>query len=111
MEETEKRYYKIGEVSRLIRVPESTIRYWETEFPECRPSRTMSGLRQYTPKNIETLRVLHYLLKVKGLRIEAAKSQLKMNPQTVSRQQQILENLVEVRDELKLLLDSMKKRK
>lgn len=110
-EDLEKRYYKIGEVSRLLGVPESTLRYWETEFPECRPTRTMAGRRQYSPKNIETLRALHYLLKVKGVRIDAAKAQLKRNPETISRQQQIIENLQQVRDELQLLLDSMKKRK
>lgn len=106
-----KRYYKIGEVSDLLQVPESTLRYWEKVFPECRPTRTQTGRRQYTPHNIEKLRMVYFLLKVKGVKIEAARKQLGENPTNISRRQQILDDLTEVRDELRLLLASMKKRR
>ncbi len=109
--EIDKKYYKIGEVAEMLGVAESTLRFWEKEFPECRPARTATNRRQYTPAQIETLKALYYLLKIKGLKIEAARQQMRRNPETVTRQQQIMEGLTQVRDELKLLLASLEKRR
>lgn len=39
-----KLYYSIKEVAQLIGVSESTLRYWETEFPSIKP-RTVSSTR------------------------------------------------------------------
>lgn len=107
----EKNFYKIKEVAELIGVSESTLRYWETEFPQCKPTRTPTNRRLYTPEQIETLQAIHYLLKVKGMRIESARMQMAANPQVVSRQQKIVEGLTYVRNELQMLLSSLEKRR
>ena len=48
-------YFKIGEVSRLVGVRTSVIRYWETEFPQVRPEKGQSGHRVYRRADVEAL--------------------------------------------------------
>lgn len=109
--EYDKRYYKIKDVAEMLSVPQSTLRYWETEFPECAPRRSATNIRYYTPENIETLRIINFLIKVKGLRIEAAREQLRKNRTNVSRHTEILDLLGETRDELEEILSALTKRK
>lgn len=73
MEEFDKKYYKIKDVSELLGVSASTLRYWEQEFPECRPRRSATNIRYYKPQDIETLKIIHYLVKIKGLKIDAVR--------------------------------------
>lgn len=105
-----KKYYKIKDVAELLNVVPSTLRYWEQEFPECRPRRSNANQRYYTPENIECLRIIHYLLKVKGLRIDAAKEQLKNNRANISRNMEISDLLIKTRTELQEMLAALKKR-
>lgn len=61
-----KLYYSIKEVAQLIGVSESTLRYWESEFPSVRPKTVNSTkVRQYTEKDVEQLKVIYSLLKVR----------------------------------------------
>lgn len=111
MEDLDKKYYRIGDVAEFIGVPESTIRYWEQEFTEVSPKRVSRNIRLYTPDDIQTLRIIHYLLKVRGLRIEAAKTQMQVNRKNISRRLKVLDELTEVRDELTVMLKTLGKRK
>ncbi|MBD5172451.1 MAG: MerR family transcriptional regulator [Bacteroidales bacterium] len=111
MKDLDKKYYKIKDVAELLNVPQSTLRYWETEFPECAPRRSATNIRYYTPENIETLRIISYLIKVKGLRIDAAKEQLRNNRKNISRRTEILKVLEDTRSELEEILAGLTKRK
>lgn len=111
MEEFDKKYYKIGDVAEFIGVPETTIRYWEKEFPEISPKRALRGIRYYSPSDIETLRIIHYLLKVRGLRIDAAKIQMQVNRNNISKKLKVFDELMEVRSELETMLKTLGKRK
>lgn len=111
MEDLNKKYYKIRDVADFIGVPSATLRYWETEFPEINPSRTPTGIRQYTPEDIETLRIIHYLIRVKGLKVEAAKQQLKINRNNISKKLRVINELLDLRSELEVMLKSLTKRK
>ncbi|MBD5328545.1 MAG: MerR family transcriptional regulator [Bacteroides sp.] len=111
MEEFDKSYYKIKDVSELLGVPTSALRYWEKEFPECAPRRSSTNIRYYTPKDIETLRMINYLLKIKGLKIEAAKEQMRSNRKNISKRVDIIESLTETRNELEKLLLALQKRR
>lgn len=110
MPELDKKYYRIRDVSELIGVPQSTLRYWEREFPMCRPRRSSTNIRYYTPEDIEKLRIVHYLLKVKGLKLEAAKEQMRVNSGNMARNVKAIAQLTEVRDTLEGLLKSLTKR-
>lgn len=111
MEELDKQYYKIKDVAELLGVSASTLRYWEQEFPECKPRRSNTNIRYYKTTDIETLRIIHYLLKVKGLKIEAAKEQLRSNRTNVSNRARMLETLIDTRTQLEGLLSALTKRR
>ena len=103
-----KLYYSIKEVAQLIGVSESTLRYWETEFPSIKP-RTVSStkVRQYTEKDVEQLKVVYNLLKVRGFQIAVARKYMRENRQSVDKSSVVLETLTSVRNELKLLRDQL----
>lgn len=111
MQEFDKKYYKIRDVADFIGVPETTIRYWEKEFPEISPKRASRGIRYYSPSDIETLRIIHFLLKVRGLRIEAAKTQMRVNRNNISKKLKVLDQLSDIRNEIEVMLKTLDKRK
>ena len=47
-----KLYYSIKEVAEEVGVTESTLRYWEKEFPFLRPKVGVNKVRQYSDKDI-----------------------------------------------------------
>lgn len=106
---TDKRYYKIGDVADMLGLPQSTLRFWEQHFPMARPERNAAGTRRYTPKTIENLRILKFLLHDKGLKIEAAKEEMKTNRDGIIRRAEALARLTVVRDKLQELHDSLHK--
>ena len=62
-----KLYYSIKEVAEMFGLNESTLRFWETEFPFLKPKTAgPSKVRQYTEKDIEQVRLIHSLVKVRG---------------------------------------------
>lgn len=111
LDEFDKRYYKIRDVAALLDVAPSTLRYWESEFPEIEPRRSKSNQRYYRPEDITVLRMIHYLVKVKGLRIEAAKEEMSKNRKNVSRRLEVIELLTETRDALQEILSGLNKRR
>ncbi len=111
MLDLDKKYYKIKDVAEFLDVTQSTLRYWESEFPEITPRRTASGQRQYTPEDVESLRIIHYLLKTKGLKLDAAKFQMQQNRKNITKRLKVLDELAEVRSELDSMLKTLTKRK
>jgi DNA-binding transcriptional MerR regulator len=71
-----KRYFRIGEVSRIIGVEPYVLRFWETEFPQIRPSRADSKQRTYQRKDLEIIMEIKRLLYDEKMTIEGAKQKL-----------------------------------
>lgn len=70
--------YRIQKVSEKIEVPRSTIRFWETEFPELvKPNRTNGGQRRYSKQDISNLQKIKNLLHHKNRTIDQARIILK----------------------------------
>ena len=103
----EKKYYKISEVAEIIGLPASTLRFWESKFTIISPRRNRAGTRFYTPSDVEKIRMVAYLVKEKGLRLEAAQEQLRNNHSGVSRRAQAVTRLHDIRDKLQTLLDAL----
>lgn len=99
-----KNYYKMREASDIIGVPQSTLRYWEKEFPELVPRRSASNQRYYSPSDLELLQVIHFLVHIKGMKIDAAKEHVKHNRKNISKKLDAIEKLMYVRQELEILL-------
>ncbi len=111
MRELTKKYYKIRDAAEILNVSEATLRYWEREFPEVKPMRSTSNQRYYTPDDIEVLRIIYYLVKVRGLKIEAAKEQMRLNKTNCTKRMDIITKLTDVREELEEMLKALTKRK
>lgn len=96
-----KLYYSIKEVAQMFDIRESTLRYWETEFPRLKPKTVGQNTRQYTEKDIEQIRTIYNLVKVRGFKLAAARQMLNRNRAGVDKTSEILDTLISVRDELK----------
>ena len=107
MDPLDKKYYKIREVSEITGIPASALRYWETQFSIIRPKRNSHGSRFYTAADIEKIRMVQYLVKEKGLKIEAAQEQLRHNHSGVSTHARAVERLKAIRAELTNMLDAL----
>ncbi len=102
-----KKFYRIGDVAEILNIPTSTLRYWEKEFTVIKPKRNAKNIRVYTVKDIETIKMIYYLVKEKGLKLDAAQAMIKRNRDGVSKQFEVVERLKVVREELLKLNDSL----
>ena len=69
--------YTMGEVSEMFDVKASLIRHWESYFDELKPKRNNKGNRQFTPADVETLKVIYHLVRERGMTLDGAKKALK----------------------------------
>ena len=95
-----KKYYRISEVADILGLPASTLRFWEKEFTIIRPERSDTNRRLYTPADIETLRLIVYLVKEKGMRLDAAQDDIRRNRSNVSKRIEVIDRLRGVRERL-----------
>ena len=110
MLEPDKKYLNISEVSERTDIPAHTLRYWETEFKQLKPERH-SGIRKYSPLDVELIKKIKDLLYNKKYTIDGVKKCL-----TVDRRRKNMSNdrqvsftdskiLEEIKQELKEILD------
>jgi DNA-binding transcriptional MerR regulator len=79
-------YKTIGEVTKELglidkksgRLQTHTIRYWETQFKQIRPSIRAGKRRYYSNKVFKVIKHIKFLLKERGLTINGAKKILNM---------------------------------
>lgn len=95
--EIEKLYYSIGEVSEMLSINASTIRYWEKEFDMLKPKKNAKGDRFFTKEDIEKIRLIYRMLKEKGYTIDGAKTQLKDKYEEENRKMALIEKLNKIR--------------
>ena len=103
----EKVYYSIGEVAGLIGVTPSSIRYWENHFKELAPRTNKKGTRLFTTDDIETVKLIHYLVKERGLTIKGAQQKLKENREETIHNWEIAQKLQQIKRELIAIRDKM----
>jgi len=103
----EKLFYQIGEVSGMFSEPVSTIRFWEREFDILKPKKNNKGNRLFMQDDIKNLKLIHHLLRERGMTIEGAKKYLKNNRDDADYRLEIADTLrniramlVEIRDEI-----------
>lgn len=73
----EKLYFKIGEVARITGLKPYVLRYWETEFPTIRPTKSKTNQRVYQRRDIETILLIKKLLYDEKFTIEGARARIK----------------------------------
>ncbi len=85
----------------MFNLNESTLRFWEKEFPYLKPkTKGPSLVRQYSEKDIEQIRLIHNLVKVRGFKLAAAKKIINSNRNGADRTAEIIDKLSGIRDEL-----------
>ena len=89
LDKTLKLYYSISEVAKMFDVKP------KTSGP--------SLIRQYAEKDIEVVKAIYNLVKVRGFKIAAAKKILAANRKGVDKTTEVLERLIAIRDELQLM--------
>ena len=96
-----KLYYSIKEVAEMFGLNESTLRYWETEFPYLKPKTSgPAKIRQYQQKDIDQIRLIHNLVKVRGFKLAAAKKIINANRDGADKKAEVLTRLIDVREQL-----------
>jgi DNA-binding transcriptional MerR regulator len=73
----DKLYFRIGEVSRLCGLPSYVLRFWETEFPQLKPSKSGTGQRMYRKIDVESVLRIKNLLYDQGFTIAGARQHLR----------------------------------
>jgi len=79
----DKLFFRIGDAAELLDVKPYVLRFWETEFPMVRPTKSRSGQRVYRKKDVEMLLLIKHLLYVERFSIEGARKrirELKLKP-------------------------------
>ena len=105
--ESFKLYYYIGEVSELLSVNPSLLRFWEKEFDVIRPSKNKKGNRIYKEKDVKNLKLIHYLVKERGFTLEGAKKKLKEGTDDLESKAELIERLGSVKNMLLELKHSL----
>lgn len=99
-----KLYYSIKEVAAMFGLNESTLRYWEQEFPYLKPKTSgPSKIRQYQEKDIEQIRLIYNLVKERGFKLAAAKKIINANRTGAERKAEVMTRLMSVREDLQAL--------
>lgn len=96
-----KQFYSISEVAKIFEINETTLRFWEKEFPQqIAPKKGTRNIRHYTKDDLEKIRVVYNLVKVRGLKLSAARELLKKNKEGQSQQTEVVDRLRQLRTEL-----------
>ena len=103
-----KLYYSIKEVAQKFDINESTLRFWETEFPQLKP-RTQAGtkVRQYTEQDIEQVRLIYNLVKVRGFKLAAARKMLQEDRGGAEKSSEVITRLMNIKKQLLELQKSL----
>src|ERR1700741_1894048 len=75
--QTEKYFYRIGDVSKITALKPFVLRYWETEFPMLEPVKSPSGHRLYRQEDVELVLRIKRLLYDEGFTIAGARRHLR----------------------------------
>lgn len=104
----DKLYYSISEVSKMLEVNASLIRFWEKEFAlYVKPKKNRNGKRMFTNEDIRVLKKIHHLTKEKGYTLNGAKNILKSDKKNINKDTQISSTLKDIRSFLIELKESL----
>ena len=73
----DKLYFRIGEVAELCDLPTYVLRFWETEFPQLKPTKSSTGQRMYRRTDVDNVLKIRRLLYQEGFTIAGARQQLR----------------------------------
>lgn len=90
----------------MFALNESTLRFWEEKFNTIHPRKNGKGTRFYKQEDIDAIRLVHYLVKERGMTLAGARQKLKDNKDSVVRQEEIVNRLKQIKSELVSIRDA-----
>ena len=97
----EKIYYKIGEVADALGESVSLVRFWSDSFPKfIKPRRNAKGNRLFSSSDLETFKMIHFLVRECGLTLEGAARRMSEDRRPVESKVKALELLSSIRAQL-----------
>jgi len=108
-ENPDKLYYSISEVSKMLGVNASLVRFWEKEFDILKPKKNSKGNRQFTKEDVGNLRLIYHLVKEQGHTLQGANEKIKNEKNTTIKKVEIIDSLYKVRNLLTDIKDIIDK--
>ena len=106
MEEGQKLYYTIGEVSALLSENTSLVRFWSDTFSAfIKPVRNKKGNRLFTAKDVENFKLIHHIVKDLGMTLDGAKLRMKQNATGEDKRLEVISRLKQIRAKLLAVTD------
>ena len=105
--EIKKLFYTIGEVSKILNVNVSLVRFWDNEFDIIKPKKNKKGNRLFSENELKNLKIIHHLLKNNGFTIKGAKKALKSKKNDFQKNIFLKERLLEFKKFLVSLRESL----
>ncbi len=102
-----KLYYSIGEVAEMLGEHKSAVRFWENEFDIIKPKKNKKGNRMFTQSDIDNLKIIHHLLREKGMTISGVKKKMHDNPENERKNLEVIRSLQKIRTMLVEIRDGM----
>lgn len=97
----EKLYYTIGEVSEILNENASLVRFWAGKFPDfIKPARNKKGNRLFTARDLANFKVIHYLVKERGMTLEGAAKRMKDNITGDDKRVEVISMLTAIKEKL-----------
>ena len=94
---SEKLYYTIGEVAKMLNVSTSMIRFWEKEFDIIQPKKNKKGNRLFRPEDVKNLHTVYHLVKERGFTLQGAKTKLNQNKEDTIDKAEIVRSLKKIK--------------
>ena len=101
--------YSIGQVSKIVKLRQSVLRFWESEFKQLSPEKTSGGTRKYSDHDIDLILRIKDLLYNQKFTIEGAKAKLEHIDNVSDKKQFDIRALKEIVNELESILEELKK--
>ena len=96
----DKIYYSIREVADQLKVPQSTLRFWEKEIDLLKPAKSKGGTRRYVQKDIDLLHQIKFLIEEQHLTLAGVNERLSNHREEDEKRMKIIQHLKSVRKEL-----------
>lgn len=107
-----KKFYRMGEICKIVEVEPHVLRFWEGEFPQLKPRKSTAGHRVFSREDIDLVKTIKRLVHEEGFTIAGARKKLMAKPdeelpKDVSKQMKMLNETREIKTIIKNLLNML----
>ena len=99
--------YSIGKVSKIVDLPQSVLRYWETVFDVFNPYKSEGGTRRYSQADIDVILEIKELLYKRKFTIAGAQHALASRDKSPQNSADVNASLAEIARELDDIINEL----